>query len=114
MTKLEIPRFGILLLLVPILLTGCGPRPSSELSKPIAKAVRTYASITSAMTRDEVYRVLGQPQKKLESGAEEWRTADRTQVAVLSLTFSAEGRIERSSTHVDDAGEFVTQPAAAR
>ncbi len=93
-----------------LLLVGCATRQPSQVSAQIDQAIRRYQAVTDTMTRDEVYRSLGQPQKAGADGSAQWRTSDGRQAAVLSLSFTPDGKIASRDLHVDDPGPFVATP----
>jgi hypothetical protein len=62
---------------------GC----ASTLSPEIRQAAQRYQTVNRWMNRDEVYRILGQPQNRLADGREQWRVSDRGESAELLLRF---------------------------
>ena len=72
--------------------------------------MQRYHAITPSMSRADVYRAVGQPQKTSTDGQEQWHTSDGRQVAVLSVRFAPDGTVATSDSHVDDPGAFVIQP----
>lgn len=93
-----------------MLVVGCANRHAVQLPPRIEAAMQSYHAVTPAMSRADVYRSLGEPQKKSADGVEEWRTSDGRQVAVLSIRFSPDDTVASSESHVDDPGPFVVQP----
>jgi hypothetical protein len=90
-----------------IFLVGCANKQTAQTPANVKQAIPLYSAIKTSMTRDAVYHSLGKPQKTGEEGTEEWRTAEGSQVAVLSLKFSPDGKVSKCDFHVDDAGAFV-------
>ncbi|MEI2723030.1 MAG: hypothetical protein V9H26_05655 [Verrucomicrobiota bacterium] len=93
-----------------MLVVGCATRHTAQLPPQIEAAMQSYHAVTPAMSRTDVYRSLGQPQKKSADGVEQWRTSDGRQVAVLSIRFGPDDTVASSESHVDDPGPFVVQP----
>ena len=92
------------------LLLGCATRQTSQVPPQIQEAMLRYHAITPSMSRADVYRAVGQPQKTSTDGQAQWRTSDGRQVAVLSVRFTPAGTVASSESHVDDPGPFVVQP----
>jgi hypothetical protein len=61
----------------------------------------------SSLSRDEVCHSLGQPQKTGADGVQQWRTSVASQIVVLSISFSPDGKITSRDLHIDDAGSYV-------
>ena len=91
------------------LFVGCAKRQTSQMPPPIREAMQRYHAISPSMSRADVYRAVGQPQKTSADGVEQWRTSDGRQVAVLSVTFKSDETVASSEAHVDDPGEFAVQ-----
>ena len=77
------------------LLVGCASTPSP----PIKEAAQKYQAVSRWTSRDEVYRILGQPQSRLADGREQWRVSDGQQSAELLLRFGTEGNITEMEQH---------------
>ncbi len=85
----------LLQMLLLIFLLACASSPSPR----IRQAVERYQAVHRWMTREEVYRTLGQPQSTLADGREQWRVADGRQSAELLLRFGADGKITEMEQH---------------
>jgi len=72
-----------------ILLVGCGLFPSKE----VRQAARRYQDVDHTMNKDDVYRMLGNPQSTLVDGRQQWRVSDGKHSAELRLRFNPDGSI---------------------
>jgi hypothetical protein len=89
------------------LFVGCATRQTAQLPAQIEVAMQRYHAVTPSMSRADVYRSLGQPQKKSADGVEQWSTSDGRMVALLSVKFAPDGTVASRESHVDDPGPFV-------
>ena len=83
------------------LLVGCASTPSPE----VRQAAQRYQAVSRWMSRDEVYRILGQPQSRLSDGREQWRVSGNRHSAELLLRFGADGNITEMEQHYPMATE---------
>ena len=73
-----------------IILVGCawwGP------SKQVRRAAGKYQTVDHSMNKDDVYRLLGNPQDTLVDGRQQWRVVDGKHSAELRLRFNPDGSI---------------------
>ena len=77
------------------LLVGCTSTPSPQ----VRQATHQFQTVNRSMSRDDVYRLLGQPQSTLADGRQQWRVSDRQQTAVLLLRFGPDGKITEIEQH---------------
>jgi hypothetical protein len=77
------------------LLVGCASTPSPQ----VREAAQRYQAVNRSMDRDDVYRLLGQPQRTLADGRQQWRVSDGRHSAELSLRFSPDGKIAEIEQH---------------
>lgn len=70
-------------------LVGCASAPSQQ----VMQAAEKYQTVQRSMSRTEVYRILGEPQKKLPDGRELWCAINGRDTAEFWLRFDAGGNI---------------------
>jgi hypothetical protein len=85
----------ILRMLLLTLLVGCASTPSPQ----IREAAQKYQAVNRWTSRDDVYRLLGEPQSRLTDGREQWRVSDGRQSAELLLRFGPQGSITEMEQH---------------
>jgi len=80
----------LLVLLFAAVLAGCASGPSPA----IRQASQKYQKVDRfTMQREDVYRLLGEPQAKLADGREQWQVTDKKDSATIILKFKPDGHI---------------------
>lgn len=85
----------LLLVSLSVLTGSCASSPSSD----VLSAADNYRAIHREMTRDSVYRQLGEPQTKMPGGFEKWHVSDGRHTSELLLRFSPGGEILEIEQH---------------
>jgi hypothetical protein len=93
-----------------MLIVGCATRHAAHYPPQIQGAIQHYEAVTPSMSRADVYRLLGQPQKTSAEVIEQWTVYDGGQTAVLSIRFGPDGVVAHRDFHIDNPGNFIIQP----